>query len=131
LGGGDALGSIGELGGARCWAERVAELEGRQGHEVVREVVTSATSLVERYGGDIRDLADVLARRKRISRFDCPVEKILARVRQGQLCAAPLSAAGQALCDKILGAFDELNFLAPLARMAAGDELAEVEPWKA
>lgn len=75
LGGGDALGSIGELAGARCWAERVAELEGREEHEVVREVVISATSLVERYEGDIRDLADVLARRKRISRFDCPVKK--------------------------------------------------------
>jgi hypothetical protein len=110
LGGGDARHNISELIGACVCAERAAQLS-REGREAVARALTRTISLVEQYEHVIRGIATVLDRKKSIWRHDQPVRKILAGVPQGPFDAAPLSAKGQALCNKIVGALAELPSL--------------------
>ena len=122
LAGGDALSSIGELCVAEGLALRCGVDEDREPWVVIREVVFEATALVEQCRAEIGCAADVLARRKRITCWLRPVKKILARVPRGPIDIGGLSAAGRVLCDKIMGAFEELESLATLV---------EVQPWEA
>lgn len=112
IGGGDALSSIGELVSASLWAMRAGELAGQPWKATVSSAVVESISLVEQHAPDIQAIGQVLARRKCISRGD--VEGILARVPQGPVVATPLSAAGQALHDEIMGAFEQVWLSAPV-----------------
>lgn len=112
VGEGDALSSIGELVGATLWAVRVGKLRGQPSDAAVLKAVTEAISLVERLAPEIRDVGEVLARRKRISR-DLSIEKILARVPRGPVRAEPLSEDGQTLGNQIIAAFEQVWFSAP------------------
>lgn len=126
LGSGDALGSVGELAGAALWVKAAAVLAKQNEGEALRETVRKALSLVEAFEPQIRAIADVLARRKRIDRWQRPVKKILAQVSPGAVGgAAQLSAAGQALLDKIMGALEQFEFLAPAAWAATAGSAAE------
>lgn len=111
MGEGDALSSTGELIGGSIWAGRAGELTNTATDVAVSGAVVEAISLVERLAPEIQDIAQVLAHRKRISRAN--VEDILARVPRGPVGTAPLSAAGQALHNRIMTAFDQVWFSAP------------------
>lgn len=111
VGEGDALSSIGELVGASLWAGRVGKLTGQPSDAAVLKAAIEAISLVERLAPEIRDIGELLAHRKRISRDD--VLKILARVPRGPVKAEPLSEDGQALCNQIMAAFEQVWFSVP------------------
>ena len=111
LGGDDLLNSVGLLVAGASYARRAAELEGRDEDAVAREVVASAIGLVERHEDDIWAVADMLAAEKRVDSRDFAVKDIFAHLPRGPFVAAPLSAKGQALCDKIVGALAELRSL--------------------
>ena len=104
---------------------RAAELAGQNGEEALRRAVEMTTALVERHEPEICDIAGVLGRRKRIRRGAGSVKETLARVSQRPKETGHLSTAGRMLCDKIMGAFDELGLLAPLTGAGpTGGELA-------
>ena len=111
IGGGDALGSVGELVEAAVLAFKAADVARRDGDKVLREVIVGGVSLVECCRAEIEAVAAVLGRRKRITCSERSVKKILARVPRTPFVAAPLSAEGRALGDKIMGAFAQLEFL--------------------
>jgi hypothetical protein len=123
LGGGDALGSIGELVDASVLALRAADLEGRDApSEVVHEILHGTISLVERHAPEILGIGGVLTKRKCIYREDRPIRRILARVPQGLIETGPISERGQVLFDKIMGAYTHLVFL--IEGVATDEELA-------
>jgi hypothetical protein len=105
---GDALSSIGELADAALRSDRAAELSGRDDIEMWNETLLGAVALVERHRPEILDIAEVLGRKKRISRTDRAVEKILARVPQGPIDTRALSPRGPALARKITDGLKEL-----------------------
>lgn len=104
-----SLGSVGLLAASASYARRAAELEGRDEDAVAREIAASAVGLVERHDDDIWDVADMLYDKKRVDRRDHGVRNIFARWPPPP--AAPLSEAGQAVCDKIVTALAELRSL--------------------
>jgi hypothetical protein len=110
-GGDDLLNSVSLLVAGACYARRAAELEGRDEDAMVREVAASAVGLVERHDDAIWAVADMLAREKRVDSRDFAVRDTFANVPRGPFVAAPLSAEGQAVCDKIVGALAELRSL--------------------
>jgi hypothetical protein len=123
FGDGDALSSVGELVGGVLYARRAAWLVGTDELEGADEALICAISLVEHNETAIRKIAELLARRKRISRWQPSVLKILDGIAQGPLVTKPLSVLGQALFDKIKSALEEL---APLiVELATGEELQE------
>jgi hypothetical protein len=90
----------------------------------------AATSVVEDLETQIRAIADMLARQRRIHRWQRSVKKILARVPREHPClrtlfgSSPLSTAGRVLIGKIMGAFSHLEFLG----LPAFEELVEAGP---
>jgi hypothetical protein len=87
-----------ELVEARVLVERAAGLSGRDGCSVWSETVRGVFEIIERHSDTIGELAELLERRKEISRFQPSVRKILSRIRPGaSICAVNLSPRGQAL----------------------------------
>ena len=107
IGGGDALSSVGEVIAASVLVRRAAELLGRDTIEMWGETLLGAVALVEHHKPEILDIAAVLERKKRISRTDRPVEKILARVTPGPIGRGAVSQHGLALARKIDDALTE------------------------
>jgi hypothetical protein len=107
LGGSDALRIIGELVDAVIRSGRAAELLGRDAFEIWNETLLGAVALVERHSPEILDIAAVLERKKRISRLDRPVEKILMRVEEAPIDMGAVSQRGLALARKIDDALTE------------------------
>ncbi len=105
---GDAPSSIGELVAARVIAERAAELLNRDEAAVWREILRGAIALVERYEVEIRDIAELLARRRRIDRFQPSTRKILRRVTQTPINTTLVSERGKALFHRIEDSLMEL-----------------------
>jgi hypothetical protein len=122
LGGGDALSNFGELVEASVLAFKAAELQAGVPYEVLREVVIETVSLVE-HSPEILRIAGLLKSRRRVNRWQPSVQKILAGIPQGPIDATPLSTRGQALSDKIMGAFEELCCL--IREVATAAELEE------
>jgi hypothetical protein len=125
-GDGDALDSIGELLGASLCAEFPARLRGEDGESgviAVKNAVACAISLAEQYGPAMREIAALLSRRKRISRWQPSVLKILQAIPQGPFDAGPLSACGQTLHDKIVAGIEHMLILS--REVVAGWKLAE------
>jgi hypothetical protein len=125
LGGGCALSSIGELVGGSLWAAHAGELKGHSENVAVVTALIETISIVERHAAEILRIAELLIRWKRIGRDYCLVNEILENVARGPIKTGPISARGQALCDKIRGAFDHLWFLAPLATELTDSDLEE------
>jgi hypothetical protein len=111
LGGDDLLNSVSLLVAGACYARRAAELEGRDEDAMVREVAAGAVGLVECQGDAVWAVADMLAREKRVDCRDFAARAPFDNLPHGPFVAAPLSAEGQAVCDKIVGALAELRSL--------------------
>ena len=110
FGDGYAIGSFGELS-RRGFAERAAQLTGRDENGAWCTALTVAISLGEQCETPIREIADVLVRKRRIWCGDRPIRSILVGVPRGPIVTAPLSARGQALFEKIGGGLAHLQFL--------------------
>jgi hypothetical protein len=108
FGDGDALSSIGEVIAGFFWAMRAAQLEDKDDLAAMNEAVTCAISLAEQYEAAIRKIAELLARKKRIGRWQPSIRKILLAIPQGPFSARPLSVRGQTLFDKIAEGCDRL-----------------------
>jgi hypothetical protein len=107
IGGGDALSSVGEVVAASVLMRRAAELLGRDTIEMWEETLLGAVALVERHRPEILDIAVVLERRKRISRTDSAVNKILMRVEEAPIDIRAVSQRGLALAHRITKALKE------------------------
>ena len=111
LGRGDFSCGLHELVGAALWAALTANLTGRNEIDALVETVRKTVALIDVCEFPIRDIADLLVRRKRIWRDERPVKKILARVPRGQIIATQLSRDGQALFEDVTSALAHLEFL--------------------
>jgi hypothetical protein len=111
LAGDDLLNSVSLLVAGACFARRAAELEGRDEGAMVREVAAGAVGLVECHGDAVWAVADMLAREKRVDCRDFAARAPFDNLPHGPFVAAPLSAEGQAVCGKIVGALAELRSL--------------------
>ena len=108
IAGGDALSSIGELVQAWAYVYRASELWGCDHAALWRKTLSRAVALMEHYGSEIRDIAKVLDRRRRIFDSTPSVRKILPRVWQTPVELRSVSERGVALARKIEDATSEL-----------------------
>ena len=102
---------------------RAVDLEGREPPgEVVHEILCGTISVIERHESEIRGIAEVLARKKRIVRGDRSTRIIPMHLPQGPIDTGPISERGQALFDKIMGSYEHLVFF--IESVATDEELA-------
>jgi hypothetical protein len=101
LGDGDALSSLGELTKAKLLVKRAAELSARDPGEVWRGTLIVTAAIVERYADEIEEIADLLTRRKRVTRWEPSTRKILERVRRVPLAVAGVSSRSSRLVHLI------------------------------
>jgi hypothetical protein len=81
LANGNLYGSVSEIIEVGFLASRAAELLGKDRCQVLAEILERTAGLVEGFRYEIVDLAARLEKRKRITRDDRPVKRILERIR--------------------------------------------------
>jgi hypothetical protein len=108
IGNGCATANIGELVGALVFVYRAAAMAGFGTRELWRDTLRETIAIVETFEWEIHAIADMLARRKKIDRWQPSVRKIMERVK-GRTIGGDntLSTAGARLEHKIDEAFME------------------------
>lgn len=104
IGGGDAMANIGELMNARVYSDRAADLIGELHGVVWTENVRKTVAMVERCQFQIVKLAEMLAKRKEITRDSPSVRKVLKIIKPGALITDDeLAVKNDALARRIIG----------------------------
>lgn len=104
IGGGDAMANIGELMNARVYSDRAADLIGELYGVVWTENVRKTVAMVERFQFQIVELAEMLAKRKEITRDSPSVRKVLKIIKPGALITDDeLAIKSDALARRIIG----------------------------
>jgi hypothetical protein len=92
-------GSVSEIIEVGFLAARAAEMLGKKRCQVLADIFERTAAIVDAYKGEIEGIAACLERRKRISRGDRPIKKILGCVRKKPVSSLP--RASQASIDKL------------------------------
>ncbi len=93
MGGGDFYSSPGEIIEVSLLARKLAEMKGIDHGQAMVDVLARTIALLDRYDLVIRDVADALVRRKRITCHEKTVEKLLGQV-------SPLFLTAPWSCDR-------------------------------
>lgn len=116
LGDGDVFSSPSELCEAHLLAVRTAKLSARDEVQVWRETLLRTAAIVEQCASEIEEIAEMLSRRRRVTRYESSTRRVLERVQRTPIAVASVSTRSKELVSLIEAAVPSLKYILLEAR---------------